>query len=86
MKSGQDELANILREEFALTATEVKILGFLAKGFTRKEIGDNLHVSVHTVDTHLASAYRKLGARNEAEAIARILSRRLPSLSPNVLC
>ena len=86
MKSGQDELANILKGKYGLSSIELKILGFMTKGFTRKKIGNNLHLSVHTVDTHLASAYRKLGVRNEAEAVARILSDRLPSFLPNVLC
>ncbi len=72
MKSGQDELVNILGEKYGLTLIELKILGFLTKGFTRKEIGVSLGLSVHTVDTHLASAYNKLGVRNEAEAVARI--------------
>lgn len=86
MKSGQDELGNILREEYGLTWIEVEILGFLAKGFTRKEIGSNLNLSVHTVDTHLASAYKKLGVRNEAEAVVRIFSHWSPSFPANVLC
>ena len=86
MKSGQDELVKILMDSYGLTPIEMKVLGFLAKGFTRRGIGDNLHLSVHTVDTHLASAYRKLGVRNEAEAVARILSHWLPSFPANVLC
>ena len=86
MKSNLDELASILRNKYGLSSPELRILGLLIKGATRKEIADNLNLSVHTVDTHLTSGYRKLGVRNEAEAVGRVLAHLIPPVVGNVLC
>jgi DNA-binding CsgD family transcriptional regulator len=51
-----------------LTAREVEVLRLLAAGQTNAEIAATLVISVHTVERHLANAYRKIGARNRAEA------------------
>ncbi|HWC14230.1 MAG TPA: response regulator transcription factor [Actinomycetota bacterium] len=50
-----------------LTSREEDILIPVAKGWTNHEIADELHISVSTVKTHLASLMRKLGARNRVE-------------------
>ncbi len=39
----------------------------MAQGWTNSEIADDLHISLSTVKTHLASLMRKLGARNRVE-------------------
>ena len=39
----------------------------MARGLTNAEIADELHISLSTVKTHLASLMDKLGARNRAE-------------------
>jgi DNA-binding CsgD family transcriptional regulator len=53
-----------------LSPREVEILQLLAGGRTNREIAAELVLSVHTVERHLANAYRKLGVRNRAEATA----------------
>ena len=53
-----------------LTPREAEILGLLAGGRTNREIAETLVLSVHTVERHLANAYRKIGARNRADATA----------------
>ncbi len=50
-----------------LTSREEEILIPVAKGWTNHEIADEMHISVSTVKTHLASLMRKLGARNRVE-------------------
>ena len=50
-----------------LTSREEEILIPVAKGWTNHEIADDMHISVSTVKTHLASLMRKLGARNRVE-------------------
>jgi DNA-binding NarL/FixJ family response regulator len=50
-----------------LTSREEEILISVAKGWTNHEIADEMHISVSTVKTHLASLMRKLGARNRVE-------------------
>jgi DNA-binding NarL/FixJ family response regulator len=50
-----------------LTEREVEVLETLARGYTNEEIADELHISLSTVKTHVASLMDKLGARNRVE-------------------
>ena len=45
-------------------------LHLLASGGSNKEIARRLSLSVHTVERHIANMYRKIGARNRADATA----------------
>ncbi len=57
----------------ALTATERRIAELAASGMTNREIAQAQFVTTKTVETHLASVYRKLGTagrRGLAEALA----------------
>jgi DNA-binding CsgD family transcriptional regulator len=53
-----------------LTAREAEVLGLLGGGRTNREIAGELVISVHTVERHLATIYRKIGARNRTDAAA----------------
>ena len=50
-----------------LTEREEEILLTVAQGHTNSEIASELHISISTVKTHLASLMRKLNARNRVE-------------------
>ncbi len=50
-----------------LTEREEEVLVTVARGRTNAEIADELHISLSTVKTHLASLMTKLGARNRVE-------------------
>jgi DNA-binding NarL/FixJ family response regulator len=50
-----------------LTSREEEILISVAQGWTNHEIADDVHISISTVKTHLASLMRKLNARNRVE-------------------
>lgn len=52
------------------TAAELRLLALLPSGLTRREIGNELFVSVDTVKTHLRRLYRRLGVETRAEAVA----------------
>ncbi len=43
-----------------LTAREREVLQHLARGYTYREIGDRLFISVKTVETHVSNVLRKL--------------------------
>jgi DNA-binding CsgD family transcriptional regulator len=61
-----------------LTAREHEIALLAAAGTPSKDIADNLHLSVRTVDNHLHHAYDKLGVtdrRKLAERLSRVTSR-----------
>ncbi|HEY6788333.1 MAG TPA: LuxR C-terminal-related transcriptional regulator [Trebonia sp.] len=53
-----------------LTDREAEVLQLLTQGCTNLEIAAKLVVSVHTVERHLQNAYRKISARNRADAAA----------------
>jgi len=53
-----------------LTAREAEVLGLLGDGLTNREIAGELVISVHTVERHLATIYRKIGVRNRTDATA----------------
>ena len=53
-----------------LTAREAQILALLAEGLVNKQIAARLGISRHTVKTHLAALFHKLGVSTRAEAVA----------------
>jgi DNA-binding NarL/FixJ family response regulator len=57
--------------EVLLSAREREVLAHIARGQTNREIAAALYLSPHTVKEHTSTIYRKLGARNRAEAVKR---------------
>ena len=57
-----------------LSDREREVVALVERGLTNSEIADRLGISVTTVKTHLSRAFRKLGARSRAEAIALLRS------------
>jgi DNA-binding CsgD family transcriptional regulator len=55
-----------------LTAAEQRVADLIAEGSTNRDIAAALFVSVRTVETHVASIYRKLGVRTRAELVRRL--------------
>jgi DNA-binding NarL/FixJ family response regulator len=54
-----------------LTEREREVLEAIASGATNREIAARLFLSPHTVKEHTSALYRKLGARNRADAVQR---------------
>lgn len=54
----------------ALSPREREILALLAEGMGNKIVAARLGISEHTVKTHVASIFQKLGADTRAEAVA----------------
>jgi DNA-binding CsgD family transcriptional regulator len=69
----RDELARVggRRSGDGLTDTEQRMAALAAQGLSNKEIAAAAFVSVHTVEIHLSSVYRKLGLRSRTELAAR---------------
>lgn len=52
-----------------LSKREVEVLGLIALGHTNAEIGEQLFLSVRTVETHRAHVQQKLGRTTRAELV-----------------
>lgn len=58
------------RRTATLSAREIDVLEELAKGTGTEQIALRLHLSPHTVRTHIKNIMRKLDARTRAHAVA----------------
>jgi DNA-binding CsgD family transcriptional regulator len=56
-----------LRGVDALTPSELRISQLAAGGATNREIGEQLYLTVKTIEMHLSNAYRKLGIESRRE-------------------
>jgi ATP/maltotriose-dependent transcriptional regulator MalT len=63
--------------EEPLSEREREVLNLLASGKTNSEVAGDLFISVGTVKSHTGNIYRKLGARNRAQALTRARELRL---------
>jgi len=54
-----------------LSERELEVLSLLASGKTNSEVAGDLFISVGTVKSHTGNIYRKLDAKNRAQALTR---------------
>jgi DNA-binding NarL/FixJ family response regulator len=60
-----------------LSRREREVLRYIARGYTYKEVANELHISVKTVETHVSSVLRKLQLSNRYELTRWAADRRL---------
>jgi LuxR family transcriptional regulator, maltose regulon positive regulatory protein len=63
-----------------LSRSEIRVLRYLPTNLSQPEIANELHVSRHTVRTHMSHLYAKLGIHSRTEAVER--ARELGLLAP----
>ena len=63
--------------EYGLTNREREILQLLINGLSKKHLAGQLHISLHTVDTHLKNIYAKLHVHSQIDVIAKTLKEHL---------
>jgi DNA-binding NarL/FixJ family response regulator len=56
-----------------LTAREREVAAVVVRGLSNKEAARALYVSVHTVEFHLTSIYRKLGVSSRTQLTCVLL-------------
>lgn len=74
------DIADILTENFGqedLTPSEQKILEFITKGLSNKEIAFDLNVSENTVKTHVKNIFDKLNVSDRTSAATSAIKRGL---------
>lgn len=69
-----------IQDGCTLTLREVEILRLVAAGLGDEAAAESLHISVHTIRTHLASVRAKLGVTNRFAAVS--LARKSGVLDP----
>ncbi|BAK44457.1 response regulator [Eggerthella sp. YY7918] len=60
-----------------LTNRELEVLQLLAKGYTNKEISEQIFLSVKTVEAHRSKIYQKLGFKTRADLVGYALRHKL---------
>lgn len=68
-----DPLSEESMRERGLTAREAQVFSRLATGATSQAVGQELDISVRTVEKHVQNTYARIGARNRSEAISILL-------------
>ncbi|MFA6980349.1 MAG: response regulator transcription factor [Ignavibacteriaceae bacterium] len=58
-------------ETQSLSKREKEILDLLSKGFTHKQIAENIFISPETVRGHLKNIYKKLQVHSKTEAVSK---------------
>ncbi len=66
-----------LDEPFSLTERQKEIIRLVAQGHTNREIGEQLDISVRTVEVHRFNLMRRLRVRNVAQLLRQGLLLRL---------
>ena len=67
--AGIEARCDALAREYALTAREREVLGYLAHGHNGVYISDELLISPNTVRTHIHNIYRKLGVTSREDIL-----------------
>jgi DNA-binding NarL/FixJ family response regulator len=63
-----------------LSERELEVLNLIAEGHSNKLIAQSLSISEHTVKTHVASIFEKLGVSSRTEAVSQAIRRGLVML------
>jgi DNA-binding NarL/FixJ family response regulator len=63
--------------DYDLTSREREILLQMIDGLTKKEIGEKLSLSHHTIDTYIRRIYEKLHVNKRSKAVAKALIQRI---------
>ena len=59
-------------DKYGLSKREVEIIQLFRQGYTKKEIGEVLHIAEGTVNKHVANIYQKVGVSNQRELIKKL--------------
>ncbi len=61
--------SNLSEKGFVLTKRENEIVGHILKGRSNKDIANALHISLNTVNNHVANIYEKTNVKNRVELV-----------------
>lgn len=64
--------AEMIVRDLGISAREAEIAALLASGLDMRAVAARLHISIHTVRTHLKAIFAATGARSQAALILRV--------------
>jgi LuxR family transcriptional regulator of csgAB operon len=64
----QRQLPDTPEHDISLTAREKQILGYLTQGLSNEDISTQIHISSHTVRSHLYHIFKKIEVKNRTQA------------------
>jgi len=63
--------------DYSLSPREKDILELIVHGYSNNVIAEQLHLSAHTIDTHLRKIYEKLHVHTRTEAATKVIKEQL---------
>jgi DNA-binding CsgD family transcriptional regulator len=69
-------------KQVGITEREREVLTWAARGLSSRDTGEVLDIAKRTVDEHMQTAARKLGAANKTHAVAIAIRDRLIEVDP----
>jgi DNA-binding NarL/FixJ family response regulator len=63
----QIEITESFKKRYYITVRESEIISLLIKGFSNKEIGERLFISIKTVKNHITNIYQKTSTKNRLQ-------------------
>lgn len=75
LRQYQEVLHSEAKNQFGLTAEEIRVLGLIAQGATNEEIAKEMYWGERTVKRKVEEIMIKMGARNRAQAVAEAIKK-----------
>ncbi|MFC1864630.1 response regulator transcription factor [Chloroflexota bacterium] len=80
LSNSQIETDEIITSKGSLSKREIQVLNYAAKGFSNKQIGLELGISIHTVKIFISSSMVKLEANDRTQAVVQAIKRGIISI------
>lgn len=66
-----DGYTDFYKQKFKLSKRELQLVRMIKQGMTNKEVAEELHLSIHTVEAHRKKVHAKLGVSSVAELVKK---------------
>lgn len=66
-----DGYTDYYKQKFKLSKRELQLVRMIKRGMTNREVAEELHLSIHTVEAHRKKIHAKLGVSSIAELVKK---------------
>lgn len=66
-----DGYTDYYKQKFKLSKRELQLVRMIKRGMTNREVAEELHLSIHTVEAHRKKVHAKLGVSSVAELVKK---------------